>query len=61
MLAGTATIAHGRRIGWAHLAAMQLPAGSYDIATHQYGFIATSIVGGYLYWHGYTRRKDSTL
>jgi hypothetical protein len=57
MLAGTYMIAHGHRVGWLYLCLMQLPAGAYDVATRQWGFIATSIVGGTLYYRGWSRRK----
>jgi hypothetical protein len=56
MLFGTGLITHGHRIGWIYLCAMQLPAGVYDVATRQWGFIATSFIGGALYWRGWKRR-----
>ena len=58
LLAGTAMISRGVRFGWAYLCLMQLPAGAYDIATRQWGFIAVSVVGGWLYWHGWQIRRS---
>jgi len=56
MLAGAAMTSHRVRFGWLYLCWMQLPAGVYDIATRQYGFVATSLVGGWLYYRGYRLR-----
>jgi membrane protein implicated in regulation of membrane protease activity len=57
LLAGTAMISHGVRFGWLYLCAMQVPAGAYDVVTHQYGFVAVSFVGGWLYWRGWRIRS----
>lgn len=58
LLAGTAMTSHGVRFGWVYLCAMQLPAGAYDVATRQYGFVAVSLVGGWLYWRGWRIRRS---
>jgi len=59
MLGGTALIAHGRRFGWLYLCVMQLPAGAYDVATHQWGFIVMGFVGGWFYWRGWRRTRSA--
>lgn len=59
LLSGTAMISHGVRFGWLYLCGMQVPAGAYDVVTHQYGFIAVSFVGGWLYWQGWKRRRGA--
>jgi len=61
LLAGTAMISRGLRFGWLYLCALQLPAGAYDIATRQYGFVAVSLVGGWLYWRGWNRRTKNLI
>ena len=61
LLAGTAMISRGLRLGWLYLCGMQLPAGTYDIATRQYGFVAVSLVGGWLYWRGWQIRGSKNL
>ena len=58
LLAGTAMISRGTQLGWMYLCVMQVPAGAYDVATRQYGFIAVSLVGGWLYWRGWRIRRS---
>jgi hypothetical protein len=58
LLAGTAMIARGVRFGWLYLCGLQVPAGAYDVATRQYGLIAVSFVGGWLYWRGWQIRNS---
>lgn len=57
LLLGTAMTTHGVRFGWLYLCGMQIPAGAYDVATRQYGFVAVSVVGGWLYWRGWRIRR----
>ena len=59
ILLGTALISHGHRIGWLYMVGVQVPATFFDLATRQYGFIAMSFVGGWLYWRGWRRRAPS--
>jgi hypothetical protein len=61
LLAGTWMISRRVRLGWLYLCGMQLPAGAYDIVTRQYGFVAVSLVGGWLYWRGWQIRGSKNL
>jgi hypothetical protein len=59
LLLGTFLITRGyMRAGCLYLACLQIPAGAYDVATGQYGFVLMSLVGGVLYLRGW-RRKDA--
>jgi hypothetical protein len=58
LLLGTFLITHGRmRAGFLFLACLQIPAGAYDVATGQYGFVLMSLVGGTLYLRGWRRAE----
>jgi hypothetical protein len=57
LLTGTAMTSHRIHFGWLYMTVMQLPAGAYDIATRQYGFVAITFVGGWLYWRGWRLRQ----
>jgi hypothetical protein len=58
LLLGTFLITHGHmRGGFLYLACLQIPAGAYDVATGQYGFVLMSLIGGALYLRGWLRAE----
>jgi hypothetical protein len=58
VLLGTFLITHGHmRAGFLFLACLQIPAGAYDVATGQYGFVLMSLIGGTLYLRGWRRAE----
>jgi hypothetical protein len=62
LLLGTYLITHGCvRAGCLFLACLQIPAGAYDVATGQYGFVLMSLVGGALYLRGWRRKEAREL
>jgi hypothetical protein len=62
LLLGTLLITHGCvRAGCLFLACLQIPAGAYDVATGQYGFVLMSLVGGALYLRGWRRKEVREL
>lgn len=59
LLLGTFLITHGHmRAGFLFLACLQVPAGAYDVATGQYGFVLMSLIGGTLYFRGWRRAEE---
>jgi hypothetical protein len=62
LLLGTFLITHGcMRAGFLYLACLQIPAGAYDVATGQYGFVLMSLVAGALYLRGWRRKEAHKL
>lgn len=54
LLGGTFLITHGHlRCGLLYMAVMQVPGAAYDVATHQYGFLLTSLIAFVMYLRGY--------
>jgi hypothetical protein len=62
LLLGTFLITHGHmRAGFLFVACLQIPAGAYDVATGQYGFVVMSLIGGALYPRGWRRIEAGDL
>ena len=57
-VSGTWLIAHGIRAGWLFMLLFQAPVSVYDVATHQYGFLLSSALGGSAYFHGWRLARN---